>query len=243
MMEFQIKNNSHNILIHNFNYKVYNQLNDNKSISNFYIPKKFVRKIEGGSRSFKIKISDVFIVVPKKMVFLDKTQKYFLVGIDMFKVYWKYNVFSGEKKRIMGYQFTNETDIINLHFASIIQRRFEKEQEQNPFLQNLTYEQARDKILNEAKDQKNLWRKMAANFKNSKESTDDFLKFQKKNNPSPTVGQFLNQPTRQRENIDDYLCWNEFLYQEKRAAELQKKKDEATPIDELIDILDDPIFS
>jgi hypothetical protein len=43
-------------------------------------------------------------VSPKKMCFLDKTQKHYLVGVDMFFTYWIYNTTDNSKYGVQGDQ-------------------------------------------------------------------------------------------------------------------------------------------
>ncbi|QCO23165.1 hypothetical protein SRED_003027 (plasmid) [Spiroplasma melliferum] len=89
--------NYHFVEINGLNYKVINQLDEKKHVSNFYLPKKLVRQHPTRKDSYKVKIYDKFICVPKIMCFIDKTGKYFLVGIDMFFTYWIYNTRDNNK--------------------------------------------------------------------------------------------------------------------------------------------------
>ncbi|WP_101519388.1 hypothetical protein [Spiroplasma melliferum] len=73
--------NYHFVEINGFNYKVINQLDDKKHVSNFYLPKKIVRQHPTRKDNYKVKIYDKFLCVPKKMCFLDKTGKYFLLAL------------------------------------------------------------------------------------------------------------------------------------------------------------------
>lgn len=142
--------NYHFVEINGFNHKVINQLDENKHISNFYIPKKCVRQHHTRKDSYKIKIYDKFICVPKKMCFLDKTGKYFLFGLDMYFTYWIYNTRDNNKYRLTGYQAIKDTAIKELHYLTVSARRYEKEQATNPFLSGLTYQQARKQICAES---------------------------------------------------------------------------------------------
>ncbi|MFW4371217.1 MAG: hypothetical protein EHV01_004685 [Spiroplasma sp. hy2] len=143
--------NYHFVEINGLNYKVINQLDENKHVSNFYLPKKYVRQHPTPTRedSYKVKIYDKFICVPKKMCFIDKTGKYFLVGIDMFFTYWIYNTRDNNKYRLAGYQAIKDTAIKELHYLTVAARRYEKEQATNPFLSGLTYQQAHEQICAE----------------------------------------------------------------------------------------------
>ncbi|MBW3059298.1 hypothetical protein D6D54_09130 [Spiroplasma poulsonii] len=129
---------------------VINQLDKNKHVSNFYIPKKYVRQHPIREDSYKVKIYDKFICVPKKMCFLDKTTYRYLVGIDMFFTYWIYNTHNNNKYRLAGYQTIRDTAIKELHYLTVAQRKYEKEQATNPFLSGLTYQQAREQICAES---------------------------------------------------------------------------------------------
>lgn len=142
--------NYHFVEINGFNYKIINQLDDKKHISNFYLPKKYVRQHPTCKDSYKVKIYDKFICVPKIMCFLDKTGKYFLVGVDMYFTYWIYNTSDNNKYRLAGYQAIKDTAIKELHYLTVAQRRYEKEQATNPFLSGLTYQQAREQICAES---------------------------------------------------------------------------------------------
>ncbi|MFW4371435.1 MAG: hypothetical protein EHV01_005825 [Spiroplasma sp. hy2] len=84
------------------------------------------------------------------MCFLDKTGKYFLVGIDMFFTYWIYNTRDNNKYRLAGYQAIKDTAIKELHYLTVSQHKYEKEQATNPFLSGLTYQQAREQICAES---------------------------------------------------------------------------------------------
>ncbi|PQP79079.1 hypothetical protein C6B38_02485, partial [Spiroplasma sp. ChiS] len=136
--------------INGFSYKVINQLDENKHISNFYLPKKCVRQHPTRQDSYKVKIYDKFICVPKIMCFLDKTGKYFLVGLDMFFNYWIYNTRDNNKYHLAGYQAIKDTAIKELHYLTVSARRYEKEEATNPFLSGLTYQQAREQICAES---------------------------------------------------------------------------------------------
>ncbi|QIA75837.1 hypothetical protein [Spiroplasma citri] len=142
--------NYHFVEINGFNHKVINQLDEKKHISNFYLPKKIVRQHPTRQDSYKVKIYDKFICVPKKMCFLDKTGKYFLVGLDIYFTYWIYNTRNNNKYRLAGYQAIKDTAIKELHYLTVSARRYEKEQATNPFLSGLTYQQARDQICAES---------------------------------------------------------------------------------------------
>lgn len=142
--------NYHFVEINGLNYKVINQLDEKKHVSNFYLPKKLVRQHPTCKDSYKVKIYDKFICVPKIMCFLDKTGKYFLVGIDMFFTYWIYNTRDNNKYRLAGYQAIKDTAIKELHYLTVSARRYEKEQATNPFLSGLTYQQAREQICAES---------------------------------------------------------------------------------------------
>lgn len=142
--------NYHFVEINGFNYKVINQLDDKKHVSNFYLPKKIVRQHPTRKDNYKVKIYDKFLCVPKKMCFLDKTGKYFLVGVDMYFTYWIYNTRDNNKYRLTGYQAIKDTAIKELHYLTVAQRRYEKEQATNPFLSGLTYQQAREQICAES---------------------------------------------------------------------------------------------
>nr|WP_011310439.1 hypothetical protein [Spiroplasma citri]CAI94239.1 hypothetical protein [Spiroplasma citri] len=142
--------NYHFVEIGGLSYKVINQLDEKKHISNFYLPKKIVRQHPTRKDSYKVKIYDKFIYVPKKMCFLDKTGKYFLVGLDMYFTYWIYNTRNNNKYRLAGYQAIKDTAIKELHYLTVSARRYEKEQATNPFLSGLTYQQARDQICAES---------------------------------------------------------------------------------------------
>lgn len=142
--------NYHFVEINGLDYKVINQLDENKHVSNFYLPKKSVRQHPTRKDSYKVKIYDKFICVPKIMCFLDKTGKYFLVGLDMFFTYWIYNTRDNNKYRLAGYQAIKDTAIKELHYLTVAQRRYEKEQATNPFLSGLTYQQAREQICAES---------------------------------------------------------------------------------------------
>ncbi|QED25649.1 hypothetical protein [Spiroplasma citri] len=127
-----------------------NQLDEKKHISNFYLPKKIVRQHPTRQDSYKVKIYDKFICVPKKMCFLDKTGKYFLVGLDMYFTYWIYNTRNNNKYHLAGYQAIKDTAIKELHYLTVSARRYEKEQATNPFLSGLTYQQTREQICVES---------------------------------------------------------------------------------------------
>lgn len=142
--------NYHFVEINGFNHKVINQLDEHKHISNFYLPKKYVRQHPNREDSYKVKIYDKFIYVPKKMCFIDKTGKYFLIGIDMYFTYWIYNTRDNTKYRLAGYQAIKDTAIKELHYLTVAQRKYEKEQATNPFLSGLTYQQAREQICDES---------------------------------------------------------------------------------------------
>ncbi|PQP79118.1 hypothetical protein C6B38_02440 [Spiroplasma sp. ChiS] len=142
--------NYHFVEINGFSYKVINQLDENKHISNFYLPKKCVRQHPTRQDNYKVKIYDKFICVPKIMCFLDKTGKYFLVGVDMYFTYWIYNTRDNNKYRLAGYQAINDTAIKELHYLTVSDRRYEKEEATNPFLSGLTYQQARKQICAES---------------------------------------------------------------------------------------------
>ncbi|PQP78013.1 hypothetical protein C6B38_08795, partial [Spiroplasma sp. ChiS] len=88
--------------------------------------------------------------VPKIMCFIDKTGKYFLVGLDMYFNYWIYNTRDNNKYRLTGYQAIRDTAIKELHYLTVAQRKYEKEQATNPFLSGLTYQQARKQICAES---------------------------------------------------------------------------------------------
>lgn len=139
----------HTVIINNHPYKVFNQLDEDKHISNFYIPKKNVRQHPNHKDSYKVKIYDKFICVPKKMCFLDKTKQRYLVGVDLFFTYWIYNTSDNTKYRLAGYQAIKNTAIKELHYLTVAARRYEKEQATNSFLSGLTYQQAREQLLGE----------------------------------------------------------------------------------------------
>ncbi|UNF62709.1 hypothetical protein [Spiroplasma poulsonii] len=84
------------------------------------------------------------------MCFIDKTGKYFLVGLDMYFTYWIYNTRDNNKYRLAGYQAIKDTAIKELHYLTVSARRYEKEQATNPFLSGLTYQQAREQICAES---------------------------------------------------------------------------------------------
>ncbi|PQP78010.1 hypothetical protein C6B38_08780 [Spiroplasma sp. ChiS] len=142
--------NYHFVEINGFNHKVINQLDEKKHISNFYLPKKCVRQHPTRKDSYKVKIYNKFICVPKIMCFIDKTGKYFLVGVDLNFTYWIYNTRDNNKYRLTGYQAIRDTAIKELHYLTVAQRKYEKEQATNPFLSGLTYQQARKQICAES---------------------------------------------------------------------------------------------
>uniref|UniRef100_UPI0037DC4C00 hypothetical protein n=1 Tax=Spiroplasma citri TaxID=2133 RepID=UPI0037DC4C00 len=94
-------------------------------------------------------MTNLFVFL-KKMCFLDKTGKYFLVGLDMYFNYWIYNTRDNNKYRLAGYQAIKDTAIKELHYLTVAQRKYEKEQATNPFLSGLTYQQAREQICAES---------------------------------------------------------------------------------------------
>ncbi|PTQ58151.1 hypothetical protein [Spiroplasma poulsonii] len=57
--------NYHFVEINGLNYKVINQLDEKKHVSNFYLPKKCARQHPTCKDSYKVKIYDKFICVPK----------------------------------------------------------------------------------------------------------------------------------------------------------------------------------
>ncbi|QED25655.1 hypothetical protein FRX96_10265 (plasmid) [Spiroplasma citri] len=172
--------NYHFVEINGFNHKVINQLNENKHISNFYLPKKIVRQHPTRKDSYKVKIYDKFICVPKKMCFLDKTGKYFLVGLDIYFTYWIYNTRNNNKYRLAGYQAIKDTAIKELHYLTVSARRYEKEQATNPFLSGLTYQQARDQICAESDKLKAEYQ----TFVKNKYSANKNVKLQQRENNS-----------------------------------------------------------
>jgi hypothetical protein len=77
------------INIDNYPYKVVNQLNDEKNISNFYLPRKLV-KPHPTSPQARTVIKSKYITnldVCLKKCFLGKANKHYLVGVDMFFTY------------------------------------------------------------------------------------------------------------------------------------------------------------
>ncbi|ALA98593.1 hypothetical protein SKUN_001742 (plasmid) [Spiroplasma kunkelii CR2-3x] len=186
----------HFVKINGLEYKVINQLDDKKHISNFYLPKKIVRQHPTHKDSYKIKIYDKFICVPKKMCFLDKTGKYFLVGLDMFFTYWIYNTQDNNKYRLAGYQAIRDTAIKELHYLTVSARRYEKEQATNPFLSGLTYQQARKQICAESnklkaeyqtfiKNKYSANKKLLIKYKENYSLIDNFNTHYKKNKGEP----------------------------------------------------------
>jgi hypothetical protein len=68
------------------------------------------------------------------MCLLDKTNKHYLVGVDMFFTYWIYNTTDNSKYRLAGYQAIKDTAIKQLHYLTVSERCFVKELENNEFL-------------------------------------------------------------------------------------------------------------
>lgn len=187
--------NYHFVEINGLDYKVINQLDVKKHISNFYLSKKYVRQHPTREDSYKVKIYDKFLCVPKKMCFIDKTGKYFLVGLDLFFTYWIYNTRDNNKYRLAGYQAIKDTAIKELHYLTVAARRYEKEQATNPFLSGLTYQQAREQICAEsdklkAEYQTFIQNKYSANRENlstreNNSLVDNFNTHYEKNKGSP----------------------------------------------------------
>ncbi|AXF97208.1 hypothetical protein [Spiroplasma phoeniceum] len=69
-------------------------------------------------------------------------------GLDF--TYWIYNTRDNNKYRLAGYQAIKDTAIKELHYLTVAQRKYEKEQATNPFLSGLTYQQAREQICAES---------------------------------------------------------------------------------------------
>uniref|UniRef100_UPI0037DC4EE5 hypothetical protein n=1 Tax=Spiroplasma citri TaxID=2133 RepID=UPI0037DC4EE5 len=114
------------------------------------------------------------------MCFLDKTGKYFLVGLDMYFTYWIYNTRNNNKYRLAGYQAIKDTAIKELHYLTVSARRYEKEQATNPFLSGLTYQQARDQICAESDKLKAEYQ----TFVKNKYSANKNVKLQQRENNS-----------------------------------------------------------
>lgn len=218
MQELQTEQkNYHFVEINGLNYKVINQLDDKKHVSNFYLPKKLVRQHPTRKDSYKVKIYDKFLCVPKIMCFIDKTGKYFLVGLDMFFTYWIYNTRDNNKYRLAGYQAIRDTAIKELHYLTVSQRKYEKEQATNPFLSGLTYQQAREQICAESDKLKAEYQTFVKNKYSAKNSENSSL---------------------QRENnslLDDY---NTLYEKNKDDPPKLSEKD----VDRLLKELDDDIF-
>lgn len=206
--------NYHFVEINGLNYKVINQLDDKKHVSNFYLPKKIVRQHPTRKDNYKVKIYDKFLCVPKKMCFLDKTGKYFLVGVDMYFTYWIYNTRDNNKYRLAGYQAIKDTAIKELHYLTVAQRRYEKEQATNPFLSGLTYQQAREQICAEsdklkAEYQNYIKNKYSANSENlhtreNNSLVNDYNTVYKKNkgDPPELSEEELTQLLAELDNLD-----------------------------------------
>lgn len=206
--------NYHFVEINGFNHKVINQLDENKHVSNFYLPKKIVRQHPTRKDNYKVKIYDKFLCVPKKMCFLDKTGKYFLVGVDMYFTYWIYNTRDNNKYRLAGYQAIKDTAIKELHYLTVAQRRYEKEQATNPFLSGLTYQQAREQICAEsdklkAEYQNYIKNKYSANSENlhtreNNSLVNDYNTVYKKNkgDPPELSEEELTQLLAELDNLD-----------------------------------------
>lgn len=172
--------NSHLININNRNYKIINQLNNDKNISNFYIPKSLVQLHPISKNSYKIKIYDKFICIPKKMCFLDYTHKHYLIGINIFFTYWIYNITDNSKYRLIGYKAIKNINIQQIHFLTIAERRFSKEQINNSFLQSFkNYNDAKKSILKNANKQKEKYRILNENYINIPQKNQNI---NKKNN-------------------------------------------------------------
>ncbi|MBH8623307.1 MULTISPECIES: hypothetical protein [Spiroplasma] len=207
--------NYHFVEINGLNYKVINQLDKNKHISNFYLPKKYVRQHPTCKDSYKVKIYDKFICVPKIMCFIDKTGKYFLVGLDMYFTYWIYNTRDNNKYRLAGYQAIKDTAIKELHYLTVSARRYEKEQATNPFLSGLTYQQAREQICAESDKLKAEYQ----TYVKTKYSANKNIK---------------NETRENNSLVDDYNTEYNLLYEEKR----KKQKEEKVDLTQLLAELD-----
>ncbi|ALA98583.1 hypothetical protein SKUN_001731 (plasmid) [Spiroplasma kunkelii CR2-3x] len=204
--------NYHFVEINGFNHKIINQLDEKKHVSNFYLPKKCVQQHPTRNNSYKVKIYDKFICVPKKMCFLDKTGKYFLVGLDMFFNYWIYNTQNNNKYRLAGYQAIRDTAIKELHYLTVSARRYEKEQATNPFLSGLTYQQAREQICAEsnklkAEYQTFIQNKYSARIKTNRENNslvNNYNKEYEKNKgyPPKLSEEELTQLLAELDNLD-----------------------------------------
>lgn len=157
------KNNSHLIKIDNKDYKIFNQLNDTKNVSNFYVPKKKIREFT--NNSFKVQIYNKFISIPKKFCHLDKTKKYYLVGMNVFFSYWIYDIEHNMKFKLVGHKTIESTNIKAIHNSAVNNRRFEKEQEKNPFLKGFnSFSEARNAILLQTEKEKELYRQQTKDF-------------------------------------------------------------------------------
>ena len=132
-----------------------NQLNQDKNISNFYLPKKYIKQHPTNDSSYKVELYDKFICVPKKMCFWDKTQKQCLVGVGMFFTYWIYNTTDNSKYCLQGYQTIKDRAIKELHYLTVSEHCFAKEQTNNPFVSGYkNYTEASKEIIAQANKQK-----------------------------------------------------------------------------------------
>lgn len=112
-------------------FKVFNQLDNQKHMCNFFVHKSDVFNYT--ELSNKVRVGENFIVVPKKACIRNKNNPdWYNVGI---KVFGAYHVFYfGERIKATGYDAMIKTNMYQFHRLNTLHRQFEKWQAVEPRL-------------------------------------------------------------------------------------------------------------
>ncbi|MFJ1522540.1 hypothetical protein [Spiroplasma sp. ald] len=113
-------------------FKVFNQLDNQKHMCNFFVHKSDIYKYT--ILSNKVRVGDNFISVGKKDIFMTKTDpNWFNVGVRVFGTYHIYYA-DGTRIKATGYDAMIKTNIYKFHHLNTLHRQFEKWQAVEPRL-------------------------------------------------------------------------------------------------------------
>ncbi|UNF62743.1 hypothetical protein [Spiroplasma poulsonii] len=113
-------------------FKVFNQLDNQKHMCNFFVHKSDIYKHT--LLSNKVRVGDNFISVGKKDIFMTKTDpNWFNVGVRVFGTYHIYYA-DGTLIKATGYDAMIKTNMYKFHHLNTLHRQFEKWQAVEPRL-------------------------------------------------------------------------------------------------------------
>ncbi|WP_426605998.1 hypothetical protein [Spiroplasma endosymbiont of Glossina fuscipes fuscipes] len=114
------------------NFKVFNQLDDQKHMCNFFVHKSDIYKHTFLSN--KVRVGDNFISVAKKDIHITKTDpNWFNVGVRVFGTYHIYYA-DGTHIKATGWDAMIKTNMYKFHHLNTLNRQFEKWQTVEPRL-------------------------------------------------------------------------------------------------------------